>query len=216
VSWERGPERPPRPESEVHVWRARLDCSGWPGASELPTADRERSERFLRPQPGRRWVASRWALRLTLAAYLGQDPHAIELEATASGKPGLQGCDPLRFSLSHSHDLAVIGVTRSREIGIDVERRTRDRDFIALARAGLDPDSAEAVRRAPVEKRSDVFYEAWVRREAVAKCSGAGLVVAPPEGPVEVGFLDLGPEWAAAVALAGAGEWPIRRFECVP
>jgi 4'-phosphopantetheinyl transferase len=147
---------------------------------------------------------------------VGEDPRAIKIEAAASGKPRLHGCDPLRFNLSHSHGLAVIGLTWNREIGIDIERRTRDRDFLALARSGLDPAAAEAIGRAPPEEQADAFYEAWVRREAVAKCTGAGLAAQAPEGPVEVGLLDIGPGWAAAVALAGAGAWPIRRFACVP
>ncbi len=216
MTWAPGPSSPALPEAEVHVWRARLDDPRWPGAAALPASDRERAERFLRPQPARRWSASRWALRLTLAAYLDQEPSSIELDTQANGKPRLRDDESIRFNLSHSHDLALIGITRRREIGIDVERKLPDRDFLALARDGLPPEAAELVRRVPVEARPDVFYAAWARREAVAKCGGDGLGAPLPPASVEVLALDVGPEWAAAVALEGSGRAPIRRFEREP
>jgi 4'-phosphopantetheinyl transferase len=204
------------PEAGLHIWRARLDEPGWPGVEDLPDGDRERAEGFLRPEPARRWVASRWALRITIAAYLDADPRAIELGTDANGKPMLSDDDPIRFNLSHSHDLALIGLARRREIGIDVERRVHDRDFPALARQGLDPDAVAAIREAPTQQRSDVFYEAWVRREAVAKCGGEGLAGPPAPGEMEVIPLDVGTGWAAAVALAGSGTPRIRCYERVP
>jgi 4'-phosphopantetheinyl transferase len=209
VSWEPGPGRPSLPEGELHVWRARLDKPGWPGAEGLPDVDRRRAESFLRPGPGRRWVAARWALRLTIAAYVGADPAAIELEAEDGGKPRLTGGDPIRFNLSHSHDLALIALARGREVGIDVERRVPGRDFAALAREGLGPE-------APEEIDADSFYEAWVRREAIAKCGGEGLAGPAPAGPIEVQPLEVGAAWAAAVALAGSAPAAIRCFERAP
>jgi 4'-phosphopantetheinyl transferase len=216
VNWEPGPLTPARPESEAHVWRARLDDPRWPETGELPAGDRERAEHFLRRLPARRWAASRWALRFTLAAYLDEEPSSIELDTEANGKPRLRDDNSIRFNLSHSHDLALIGVTRRREIGIDIERKLPDRDFLALARDGLAPEAAELVRRAPVDTRSDVFYAAWARREAVAKCNGDGLGAPPVQSPVVICALDVGPEWAAAVALAGSGPASIRCFDRVP
>jgi 4'-phosphopantetheinyl transferase len=213
VTWEPGPPTPPGPRSEAHVWRADLDESIWPGEEKLPAADRSRAGAFLRPEPRRRWVSSRWALRLTIASYLGEDAAAIELETTANGKPRLSGGGPLRFNLSHSDSLALIAVTWEREIGVDIERVERERDFEALARRGLEPSAAEAVRRAPAAERARAFYAAWVRREAVAKCIGAGLGRPAPTRPIAVSPLEVGPDWAAALALAGVGAVPVRCFE---
>ncbi len=213
MSWEPGPQGPPRPEAEAHVWRADLDAGDWPGLGELPAGDRAQGERFLRPEAGRRWVSSRWALRLTIAGYLEEDPAAIELATAANGKPLLSGNGSLRFNLSHSDGLALIALTWEREIGVDLERVERGRDFPALARTGLEPSAAEAVSSAAAAERAEVFYAAWVRREAVAKCFGEGLGGPPPGGPVEVCPVDVGPGWAAAVALAGIGAPPIRCFD---
>ncbi|HEY7257079.1 MAG TPA: 4'-phosphopantetheinyl transferase superfamily protein [Solirubrobacterales bacterium] len=214
MSWEPGPPEPAGPGEEIHLWRADLDAASWPAQEELPPADRARAEEFLRPEPARRWAAARWALRIVLGRYLGEDPAAILLALAPGGKPRLDRPGPLRFSLSHSEGLALIALGSEREIGVDVERLDPDRDLVALARAGLDPDDAEAVASAGVERRADLFYAAWTRREAVVKCFGEGLgAAAPSERPVEVSEIDAGEGWAAALAVAGVGLPAIRRFE---
>jgi 4'-phosphopantetheinyl transferase len=216
VSWGNAPSGPLVLGTEIHIWRADLDAAGWPPKEELPAAERERAEAFLRPRPARRWVAARWALRMVLGRYLGVDPAQIELALSAGGKPRLAGAAPLGFSLSHSEALALIAVGEERELGVDVERVEPDRDFAALARRGLDPVDADAVSAAPAERRAEVFYAAWTRREAVAKCLGEGLTGASVAGPVEVAPVEAGPGWAAAIAVAGAEMPPVRRFRASP
>jgi 4'-phosphopantetheinyl transferase len=213
VSWRPAPADPQRPGDEIHLWRADLDASGWPPQEELPAAERKRAEEFLRRQPGRRWVAARWALRIALGRYLGEDPAEIELALSGHEKPRLAAPGPLRFNLIHSEALALIAIGEERELGVDVERIDPDRDLVALARTGLDPGDAGAVSAAPAERRAEVFYAAWTRREAVAKCFGEGLGRPPPAEPVEVKELDAGPGWAAALAVAGEGMPPVRSFE---
>jgi 4'-phosphopantetheinyl transferase len=213
VSWDPAPPGPQGPGAEIHLWRADLDEPGWGPLDELPAADRNRAERFLRPDPARRWVASRWALRIALGRYLGEGPGKIELTSSSGGKPRLAARGRLRFNLSHSEGLALIAVGEERELGVDLERVDPDRDLLALARAGLDPAAAEAISRAPAARRPEIFYAAWTRREAIVKCFGEGLGAAPRADPVEVIEIDAGDGWAAALAVAGEGIPTIRRFE---
>lgn len=180
---------------EVHVWRADLDARerrgadilAWPDADALPGPERERAARIVSAARRRRWAASRWALREVLASYLGGDPAKVELDAGHRGKPAL--ADPeasLRFNLSHSDELALIALARSREVGIDVER---------------------------IGERPPSFYEEWTRREALGKCFGGGLAEPPPQRPARVVPLNLGEGWAAALAVAGTAEPRLHRFE---
>jgi phosphopantetheinyl transferase len=53
-----------------------------------------------------------------------------------------------------------------------------------------------------------MFHRGWVRREAVAKCAGTGLSIPPPDTPRRVIDLDVGEDYAAALAVAGAA--PVR------
>ena len=68
------------------------------------------------------------------------------------------GYRALRFNLGPSGFLAVIAITVGREVGIDVER--------------ADPEAPRGLLRS------------WVRREARAKCAGAGILAPAPEEPI--------------------------------
>lgn len=190
VEWKPGPGRASPPVAAIDVWRVDLSSAG----------------------PRERRPSARRALRRVLARYLdGEDPERIELRSGERGKPALAGREPsLRFNLSHSGGLALVAVTREREVGVDVERADRERDVLRLAEVGLDAGEAAAVRAAPAGERASAFYDAWVRKEAVAKCHGVGLGAPLPPAPIRVSALDASPGYAAAVAVAGTQPLPLR------
>jgi phosphopantetheinyl transferase len=174
------------PGIELHLWHARLGSRAWPGPAGLPRTERERADRLLREDARRRWVAARWALRSVLGGYLGQEPAAIELDLAERGKPRLADADAaLRFNLSHSGELALIAIAAGREVGVDVQR---------------------------IGPRPGAFYAEWTRREAIAKCHGAGLGAPLPEAPVAVASCDAGVGFAAAIAVAGGEVPPVAHF----
>ncbi len=206
----------------VHIWRAALDEAGWPDAGRLPAPERERAASFLREEPGRRWVAGRWALRRVLEGYLEEPAAEIELELGDNGKPRLPDGDGIEFNLSHSNGLALVAIAEGREVGVDVELIEPDRDLVALAERGLDPDDVAAVRAASEPERPAVFYAAWTRHEARLKCFGLGLggsaslQSTPSEGEdrrlaegATVENVEIAPGYAAAVAVAGTELGPI-------
>jgi 4'-phosphopantetheinyl transferase len=196
----------------VHIWRAALDEAGWPGAEELPAEERQRAEGFLGKGAARRWVAARWALRRTLGAYLGQPAPEIALAADEQGKPRLQGesGDGLQFNLSHSGGLALVAVTERRAAGVDVETIAPRENLGALAQRFLPAEAAAAVRAAAPDQQLDAFYAAWVRHEARLKCLGTGLGSPAPPAGVAIAPLDVGPGYAAAVAMLGSDIGPLR------
>jgi len=175
---------------EIHLWHARLDRGRWPDADALPAAEQERAAELIRPAARRRWVASRWALRKVLGGYLERDPAEIELSSGQRGKPRLAGGETaLRFNLSHSGELALIAVAERLEVGVDVQR----------------------IGSRPVD-----FYAAWTRREAIAKCLGAGLWAPLPDAPLAVVNFDPGAGYAAAVASGGRVLPTLRHFAVEP
>ncbi len=112
------------------------------------------------------------------------------LEAGVNGKPRVRGAEEVRFNLSHSGELALIAITAGLDVGVDVER--------------TDP------------KRTPAFYRSWVRREARAKCTGAGILSPPSEELVSVSDLDPGAGWAGALALRGDAEMALRCLDFEP
>lgn len=204
-------------EHSLHVWSARLDAD-WPSADELPAIERERAAGLREGHVRDRWVAARWALRGVLASYLQDDPAAIELGADERGKPCLAAHGAsLRFNLSHSGGLALVGVGWDRELGVDVERIAPRRNLPALARQALSAGEAERIETLPEGERLAAFHAAWTRREAVAKCLGVGLVAPLPEAPVVVENFHVGAAgFSAALAVLGECMPQLRRFEIGP
>jgi 4'-phosphopantetheinyl transferase len=209
----------------VHIWRAALDEAGWPGAEQLPPPERERAASFLREQACHRWVAARWTLRRVLESYLEEPAASIELALGENGKPRLRSGDRIEFNLSHSGGLALVAVTEGREVGVDVELIEAERDLVALAKRALPREDAAAVHAASDIERPAVFYAAWTRHEARVKCLGTGLgasanlQLTPSEvenrrlasAEVAAENVDVGPQYAAAVAVADAR---VGRLDC--
>jgi 4'-phosphopantetheinyl transferase len=218
--WEPGPAAPPPPSPELHVWRVELDRGEWPDPALLPVDEQARAARLRRAVDQRRWTAARWALRTVLARYAGGDPAALALGTGPTGKPELADSGAaLRFNLSHSHELALIAVSSSTEVGVDVEWVDPRRDVVEIAPHALGPEQVRELLTAPAGERPALFHAAWTRREAAVKCTGVGLAGAPlddPPGgddPVAAANLDCGEEYSAAVAVAARRLPPVIAWE---
>jgi len=196
---------------EVHV--VRLDLTEPTGAWRLLSADeRARATRLRFEVHRERFVAAHAGLREVLARYVGTVPESVRLAADAQGKPVLAGAR-LQFNLSHSEGVALVAVARERAVGVDVEHIEPRRDVLALADRALDPAEAAGVRAAAPEHRAAVFHRAWARREAAVKCTGTGLGGPPATGPLQVVDLDVGANYAAAVAIAGDAPARVRMVD---
>src|SRR5438093_6210953 len=115
---------------EIHCWSISLDvthstCVAL--SALLSPGERSRSARMRYRTPRRRFIAAHGALRKLLGAYLGLHPSELGFVHNEFGKPALDGAGQgqfggrLSFNLSHSGDLALIGVAVDAEIGVDVE-----------------------------------------------------------------------------------------------
>ncbi len=173
---------------QVDVWRASL--AALPDLQAVLSPDElDRAARFRFEKDSRHFVAARGWLRTVLARYLDRLPADLRFDYDARGKPVVlsAGCD-LRFNLSHSHDLALLAVTKNRELGIDVE-------FI---KESIGPEIAECffsaaeiaeLRALPREQQRAAFFAGWTRKESYIKGTGAGLF-----GPLDRFTVSLAPD----------------------
>ena len=178
------------PPGVIDIWRADLTAIE-DNLDDLLCADeRARAARIVPARKRVLWARSRGVLRALLGRYLERDPRALRFALGPHGKPALahDGTDEgdLRFNLSHSGGLALVAVTAGHEVGVDLE----------LAR----------------ERYTAEFLRTWVAREAVVKCRGLGIEVAAPgdstsvvatQGDPWTAGLDVGPDFAAAIAVEG-------------
>ncbi len=92
----------------------------------------------------------------------------------------------LEFNLSHAEDVALLAVTVTRQVGIDLERIDPGRAD-ALGPAVLTERERRALATLPAPRHLAALFRLWTRKEAVLKAAGLGLSYPPAE-------LDVRPE----------------------
>src|SRR5271163_4602803 len=111
---------------EIHVWRARLECSGQilrQFEATLAPDEIARADRFFFPRDRNSFVATRGLLRRLLANYLQSVPADIAIANHPRGKPfvAADSGKQLEFNVSHSHGMALLAFSMGRQLGVDVE-----------------------------------------------------------------------------------------------
>jgi 4'-phosphopantetheinyl transferase len=139
-------------------------------APRLSPDDRARARALADPRERRHRLAAYAALRVAIERIAGPQVRGVGFACSPGGKPRLPGEDQVGFSLSHSNGLALIGVTRRGDIGVDLECERRVR--ISTRRAQLIVAAARGI--APTLGKP-AFLQAWARLEAFAKAHGRGL-----------------------------------------
>lgn len=139
----------------------------------LSEEERARAGRFVSAARQARFVEAHAGLRTILGGYLGLRPGEVAFSKGEHGKPELAGNSGLRFNLSHSRDLAILGVSCGVELGVDVE-------YIRPASAGIaerffsEPEIAALAQVQPADYLA-AFYACWTRKEAFLKGLGTGI-----------------------------------------
>ena len=193
---------------DVDVWRADLDAPGdttvaWL-ESLLAPDEVDRTRRFFFARDRRRYVVGRGILRVVLGRYVGRAPAALTCAYGANGKPRLV-TNEIHFNVAHSDALALFAVSRTGEVGIDVERIRDLPDCDDVAKSAFSPQELAKLQACPPERRQEEFFHAWARQEAVLKALGTGLADVKADA-VQRGFsvypLKVDEGFAAALALA--------------
>jgi 4'-phosphopantetheinyl transferase len=180
--WSSPPERLVLGSNEVHVWRATLDLPA-PTLQALEQTlaadERQRASQFRFSRDRLHFIAARGTLRAMLGRYLSREPDALRFSYNAYGKPALAddtGQDLLRFNLAHSHNLALYAITRSGDIGIDLEHISPSgADYDQIARRFFSPNEVRMLAAVPPERKQEAFLNGWTRKEAYIKARGLGL-----------------------------------------
>ena len=168
------------PPDELHVWRVSVDRDGaeleeWKAL--LAARERARLERFHFPADARRELVSRGALRWLLGSYLSRSLAGEEFALEGTGKPVLRECssgERLEFNSSHSGDWVLLGFSRGRSLGVDIER-WREIDSESIVCDYFSPTEFAAWKNVPTSSRTRFFFDGWTRKEAYLKALGVGL-----------------------------------------
>ncbi|MEL4357174.1 MULTISPECIES: 4'-phosphopantetheinyl transferase family protein [unclassified Luteococcus] len=130
----------------------------------------------------------------------------------AHGRPVLLGAPaPVGVSLSRDRtgELAVAALSRTGQVGVDVEAATAA-GFPGFDELAVHPDEPTPAGGWTAVERTRL----WVRKEAALKAWGTGLAVDPRRvrlddlADVSLLDVDLGPRWVCALALQVSGAAP--------
>ncbi len=140
----------------------------------LTLDERDRAGRFVVPEDGANFVVGRGRMREVLADYVEQPAADLRFAYAKHGKPRLVMDGPAPFfNLSHSGNRAVLAVSRSVDVGVDIERiRPVER---GLARRFFSAAEVAALEALPSDQWLDGFFRCWTRKEAVLKALGVGF-----------------------------------------
>lgn len=193
-------------DADAEVWC--IDVSQPLAAGEMQQLSEDelaRAARFVQERDSRRYLGSRHALRCMLAGVTGLRVEDIAFGRGPHGKPFMVGHAGWRFSLSRRIDVALVGISAGREIGVDVEPVGNLQGLEATAELVCSANERGQWARCPAPDRAAAFATCWTRKEASLKAAGIGLSVDP--ATIDVG---LGCAPVLVQMLAPMGEVVVR------
>lgn len=151
---------------EDDVWSCLYDL--------LNEEEKRRADRLDKPSVRRQFIAGRGFLKRILARELSVVPADIRLTRGKFGKPYLLKSN-LEFNLSHCRDRFVLALARGRQVGVDIEYVSPQRNYTELAKRFFSGREIEQLNSLPPEMRATAFYQVWTRKEAFVKAMGRGI-----------------------------------------
>jgi 4'-phosphopantetheinyl transferase len=177
-------------KTPVDLWTISLTT---PAPDHLSDDEIARANRFKFEADRIRWTRARSALRVILSRYAGDNPAKLAFIYGEHGKPALLPFSDIQFNLSHAGDWAMIAVSHSIPVGVDIERIRTGFDMVPLLHRLDETDLPDDTQQ---------LYQVWTRREARSKAAGGALFDKPSANICAVD-VTAPPGYAASVALVG-------------
>jgi 4'-phosphopantetheinyl transferase len=196
---------------EVHLYLCCLDWEenaiAWAGGV-LSVSEKARADKLIDPIIRNYFSAARASLRWLLAQYLDLSPEEVVIQYASGGKPFVPG---VYFNVSHSRDRALIAITKSCSVGVDLEFIDPDVSYWQVAELAFTPQERQALAAISGEEQRQVFYQMWTSKEAFLKAHGGKLDISLKEECSGVEAVDITTScirqlsleegWAGAMAL---------------
>lgn len=155
----------------------------------LSEAERARASKLLSSAKSREFIMTRSSLKRILSQALNESAENIVIANEPGGKPYLDCSNRhprVRFSVSHSYDLALVALTLDHAIGVDVEKIREEIDYTSLSRRFFSSAEFEAIQRCDPALRLRAFFATWTRKEALVKAHGKGIALGLQQFDVSV------------------------------
>ena len=173
------------PEDEIHIWQVGLSdvdpaaltqqALAWLQAKEIV-----RYERLAQQRHRLEFLLGKWLTRICLSKYTGLAISDWQFTDNAYGKPQPSewiGVQAPFFNLSHSNGRAVMAVSRTPDLGVDIVFTGRTRRVAKIAHRYFADEEIRALLALPDSAQQSRFYELWSLKEAYIKARGLGLAI---------------------------------------
>lgn len=140
----------------------------------LTEEEKTRIDRFYFEKDQNNFTLSRGITRVILANYLDINPKQIIFNQNKFGKLYLEN-EKLKFNLSHTKELLLIGISFDTEIGIDIEKIRELKVYQDIVRRFFSDNEIKAFFLQTEDKYQESFFTIWTRKEAFIKAVGRGL-----------------------------------------
>jgi len=174
----------PLTEAAIHLWLAFYseinEESLHATYLELLRIDeRLQHSRFYFAKDRHRYLVTRALVRTVLSRYLPIHPTQWMFSGNAYGRPEITNSEAtnfgLSFNISHTDSLIVLGVTRHRALGVDVENFRGRQASIDIADRYFARQEVAKLAATPPQEQQYRFFEYWTFKEAYIKARGVGL-----------------------------------------
>jgi len=174
----------PLTPEEIHLWLAFYDeitderlLSDY--LALLNSAEKEQQSRFYFAKDRLRYLVTRALVRTVMSRYVSIHPTEWVFSTNAYGCPeiaNVQGREAsLSFNISHTDSLIVLGVTKRRALGVDVENCRAREVSIDIADRFFAPTEVAALNNVPPQQQQYRFFEYWTFKESYIKARRMGL-----------------------------------------
>jgi 4'-phosphopantetheinyl transferase len=165
----------------VRLWTINLNGLNTPPPNWLELLDEEEllhCQRFRQEKDRLAYIAAHALLRCTLSRSLKIPQSSLIIAHDKRGKPfiNMPESKPIGISLSHTAGMVAVVLGEAGNVGVDVEavnqQLIHQDDLSAF---GVSQKEAEDLASIAEPARSELFFDLWTTREAVAKADGRGL-----------------------------------------
>lgn len=171
---------------QIHLWLAWLGEITDPHQlaeyrSLLSEGESAKQERFHFERDRHRYLVTRAMVRTVLSKYADVAPRDWLFAVNDYGKPSIATehaqARGIEFNLSHTDGLVVLGVTRGRTLGVDVENVRARKVDLEIADRFFAPAEVAALRALPSQQQQQRFFDYWTLKESYIKARGMGLSI---------------------------------------
>ncbi|MCP3671943.1 MAG: 4'-phosphopantetheinyl transferase superfamily protein [Gammaproteobacteria bacterium] len=169
-------------DMELQVWHIDLDRTAGDLTDGLSTDEVSRAQRFIQERDRNRFVRARGAMRTILGNCLGVSAAELEFGLGEHGKPFIRRPESnLEFNLTHSRGMALLAVSETGPVGIDLECIRSRPSQLKIAQRLFPAGVYQILSALPADQLAAAFTERWTEFEARAKLHGAGIFSAKVE-----------------------------------